>query len=888
MKNSLKYFIKKLGMFEIFLFWFVQGTLRTQPLRWVVVTLTISLGITLAVAINIVNKSAINEFNHATSALKGNANFQIKAKTGFFNELIFEEFLNLKKKFGILEISPVLELSLVTKDNKKINILGLDFFRAVKTTPVFSAIPDQNKNTTSLNGNYKENNKLSVFSQSSIFLSPVAQKKFGVSIGDPLTVFHAGQEVVFYVGGVLANSVGDNVAVVDIAAFQNVFNMYGKLSRLDFKVLSKNNSEESKFLVSEYLSTSKHQFNLEVVSLNDSLKKNNNLSRAYYVNLSVLALIALFTGMFLVYSVLNLSVQQQSIQFAILRVLGLTKRELIKIIVSIGFSLSFIGSTLGVIFGLCIAKLLLSSLNANLGASLIFQNATILHIDWLTLIFYWLLGIFVGVIASLIPATRISKVSPKISFTSSEKKNYVFGAVSPLTFFILIAIASLLLFLPSFNGIPFASYVSIALILFAFIGVIPKISSLFLRLINALFLNLSKKKFWIWLGLNRLTNTSGEISSIISSVVASFALTISILIMITSFKSSVINWLDKLLVADIYGSVKESSGYSKIDENLKRKIEEINGIKRVELSKNFSVSLDPTNVNVDMIVKQLDHKNPESQLIFVGEKLSYEKVNHYIKSAKKIVIYASESVRQIYNFNINDTPVIPFPGEKFSEVVIGGFYRDYSHQHGSILVKESDFRTVTGNSDLKNLAIWLETDAEPQQVVLDVKNLGEMMKEMNFKSSQRIRDISLKIFDQTFYVAYLLGIVALFISIFSIFCTYITQAKVREKEFSLLMHLGLSKQNIEMQTSFESGLLCFFGVFWGLIAGTCISLILIYVVNPQSFYWTMDFKFPLNNILLLAFLLIVSGVLSSKLAVKNELKKNLLGKVLKKVGTSFG
>ena len=52
------------------------------------------------------------------------------------------------------------------------------------------------------------------------------------------------------------------------------------------------------------------------------------------------------------------------------------------------------------------------------------------------------------------------------------------------------------------------------------------------------------------------------------------------------------------------------------------------------------------------------------------------------------------------------------------------------HQHGSILVKESDFRTVTGNSDLKNLAIWLEKDAEPQQVVLDIKNLGEMMKEM--------------------------------------------------------------------------------------------------------------------------------------------------------------
>ena len=113
---------------------------------------------------------------------------------------------------------------------------------------------------------------------------------------------------------------------------------------------------------------------------------------------------------------------------------------------------------------------------------------------------------------------------------------------------------------------------------------------------------------------------------------------------------------------------------------------------------------------------------------------------------------------------------------------------------------------------MNNLAIWLNNNTDPRQVVLAIKNLGGMMEEMNFKSSQRIREISLEIFDQTFYVAYLLGFVALFISIFSIFCTYISQAKVREQEFSLLMHLGLSKRNIEMQTSFESGILCFFGV----------------------------------------------------------------------------
>ena len=90
-----------------------------------------------------------------------------------------------------------------------------------------------------------------------------------------------------------------------------------------------------------------------------------------------------------------------------------------------------------------------------------------------------------------------------------------------------------------------------------------------------------------------------------------------------------------------------------------------------------------------------------------------------------------------------------------------------------------------------------------------------------------------------------------------------------------------------MQTSFESGLMCFFGVFWGLIAGTFISLILIYVVNPQSFHWTMDFKLPVYSIFLLSFLLIAAGVMSSKLAVKKGLNKSQMGKVLKQVGTPF-
>lgn len=867
----------RLGLFLLFLFWFVKGTFNSQPIRWVVVTLTISLGISLAVAINIVNKSAITEFNHSTNLLRGDASYQIKAKTGFFNELIFEEFLDLKNKFGVSEVSPVLELSLITKDKQKLTIFGLDFFKVAKTNPIFLALPEQNKK-----------NKLSVFSESAIFLSPITRKKFNISIGDSLSVLFAGNEVFFTVAGSLSNSVDGDLGVIDIASFQSAFNMSGKLSRLDFKVSNDNDFKQSKFLVNQYIKQSKHKHNLEVVDLTDTIKKNNSLSQAYYVNLSVLALVALFTGMFLVYSVISLAVQQQNNQYSLLRALGLTKLELASVVISKGFFLSLIGSTLGVFLGLIFANFLLSTLNANLGAGLIFQNSSVLHIDWLTLFAYWILGIIIGVFASLIPALKISKVSPQNVFTSAARKNYSFMTLSPWVFFVIIVFACLLLLLPTYNGIPLPSYISIALILISFIGIMPSIASMVFKFLSVFFSNLYLNKIWLWLGVNRLSNSSGENGPIISSVVASFALTIAILIMVASFKDSVIIWLDKLLVADLYGGVTNNSGYSNINEQLRENILKLSGVRKVEFSKNYVVSLDSSKVKINMIVRQIKHRNRETKLPLIGERLSIDELEKYVLSSDtKIVIYASESMKQLYNFELGQVLVIPFPYEKFSEVMIGGFYRDYSRQHGSLVVRESDFRRITSRNVLSNIALWVDKNSEPKQIIIAIKNLGGAFKEMNFKSSTKIREVSLKIFDRTFFVAYLLGVIALFISIFSIFCTYISQAKIREKEFSLLMYLGVSKSDIVTQTGFESGVLCFLGTIWGLIAGVCISLILIYIVNPQSFHWTMNFSFPTIYIMTMGFLLVVTGVITSRVAVRNELKKTQIQKVLKHDRSSF-
>jgi putative ABC transport system permease protein len=100
----------------------------------------------------------------------------------------------------------------------------------------------------------------------------------------------------------------------------------------------------------------------------DQESRNNNLSRAYRVNLTVLALVALFTGAFLVFSTQALSVMRRRSQFALLRVLGVERGQLLRQVLVEGASLGVIGALLGIAAGYALAALALRFFGGDLGA----------------------------------------------------------------------------------------------------------------------------------------------------------------------------------------------------------------------------------------------------------------------------------------------------------------------------------------------------------------------------------------------------------------------------------------------------------------------------------------------------------------------------------------
>jgi putative ABC transport system permease protein len=126
-----------------------------------------------------------------------------------------------------------------------------------------------------------------------------------------------------------------------------------------------------------------------------------------------------------------------------------------------------------------------------------------------------------------------------------------------------------------------------------------------------------------------------------------------------------------------------------------------------------------------------------------------------------------------------------------------------------------------------------------------------------------IRAMSLQIFDRSFAVTYLLEAIAIAIGLSGIAATFSAQTLARAREFGMLRHVGVTRAQILKMLAIEGGALTLLGVVCGFVLGLIISLILVYVVNPQSFHWTMQLHMPWPLLASVAAVLVGASVVTA-------------------------
>jgi len=187
-----------------------------------------------------------------------------------------------------------------------------------------------------------------------------------------------------------------------------------------------------------------------------------------------------------------------------------------------------------------------------------------------------------------------------------------------------------------------------------------------------------------------------------------------------------------------------------------------------------------------------------------------------------------------------------------------------------VLIERSDYVALTGDRAVNDGALWLVPGTTPAAAMEALSSLpGAAQLEM--AQPGEIREVSLRIFDRSFAVTYAMEAVAVLVGLFGLSSSLGAIVLARRREFGVLRHLGLTRGQIRVMLAAEGGLLALVGSAAGLAAGAAISLVLVYVINRQSFHWSMELHPPYLLLLGFVFILVLLAVLTAVVSGKEAM-----------------
>ena len=823
------------------------GYARQHPLRAVVQVIAIAVGVALGYAINLINASALDEFSGAVRHVMGQADLSVSGGRVGFDETLYAQIAQLPE---VDTASPIIEVEAPVPSRPRsaaglatLKIIGIDALRAAPLSPALLGEPEADTGGPfALLGD-------------GLFLSPAALERFGVKPGDVLSLQAGPRAVELRITGRLPRArAGEEVAAIDIAAAQAIFNLVGRLHRIDIKLAPSGSPAAAREKLAALLPAG-----VTLSTPDEAAQRVSNVSRAYRVNLNVLALVALFTGAFLVFSLQAQAVVARRTELAFLRITGVTAAELQRWLVGEAAIMGVIGSALGLALGIALAAAALAALGGDLGSGFFSGARARLSIDPGWTVAFFVLGVAASIAGGWGPAREAARVEPALALKAGSELD----ALRPLArrawpAWILLALGAALAFLPPIGDLPLFGYIAIALLLVGAILLQPRLAHLVFERIGTA----SRRSRSVpWLGATtRLAQAPAGAAIGLAGIVASFALMVAMATMVTSFRESLDVWLGQVLPADLYaraGSRGESSTTAYFSERDRTILASAPGVVRAEFSRFVRVTLDARRPPVTLLVRPLDASRPGLPLL--GPTIGWN------AATDPPPAWISEPMSELYGIRVGERIRIPLAGTQHEFVVLGT-WRDYSRQSGAIALRDTDYQRITGDTVRTDAALWLAPGVRTNDVVDAVRDRLDVGNQAEFFQPGEIRRLSLDIFDRSFAVTYLLEVAAIVIGLIGIAATFSSQALARSKEFGMLRHLGVTRGQILGQFAIEGLLVTLLGIASGLAVGFAVALVLIHVVNPQSFHWTMELHVPHGLIALLIASLLATATLTALLA----------------------
>lgn len=819
----------------------VLRPLVREPGRTALTVAGIAVGIAVIVAIQLANQSALRSFSESVDAVAGRANFQIAPDAGMLDEnvLVALQPLWLER----VRFAPVIDVeALVQPQGLPVRILGVDLmsdlhFRDYRWTRI--ATGDQ---IATLEGEQQPSIEafLSLFREGSAIVPETFATEQDLAPGDALRVLFRSRTAELEVRGILqprgpATAFNGSLLVLDIATAQSALGLEGRLSRIDLILPEPVPERISSFLASRLPAGSR----LERPSRRN--ERVDRMLRAFRVNLYGLAAVALLVGVFLVYNTVLVSILRRRRDIGVVRTVGVSARQILFVFIGEGVAFGLIGSALGILLGWAMARGALDLVGRTVNQLYVTTAPSEIELRLPLILVGITLGVAVSVLAALQPAWEAAHLPPNAMIRPGLYQRVAkrFGsglAVSALATFV---VAWSLTRVPPVGGIAVGGYVSVALAIAGFALLTP----LALQTLSALLGAVYARPFPVAgrLAAASIPASLRRTAIATAALMTAIAMMVSVAIMIGSFRETVDAWVGQTVQSDLW--IRPAQGLTNSDvatlpPEVAEEVRAMPEVAAIDRYRGMEVVWRESLITVgsgEFEVLQswgsIPMVEPSSHRAAVGRAL------------RERGVLISESLALRHDLRTGQVLEIPTPSGPGS-FPIAGIYRDYSNDRGIVVMDRSAWIETFGDRDSNTIAVFLREGVDPVQARRAIEERVSSRWGAFVLTNATIRTEVLRIFDQTFLITWALLGVALIVAVLGIINTLTAMILERRREIAMLLVIGMDRAQITATIVLEASILGIASTGMGLMCGWVLSWILIFVINRQSFGWTIEFDPP--------------------------------------------
>ncbi len=804
-----------------------------EPVRTLLTILAIALGVAVVLAIDLAGGAATGSFRSSMETLGGENDLEVTASGGVPERVVG----TLATLPYAIRVSPRIEDYAVIVDTKKsLPLIGLDLVAEG------SAYAKSNFQITA------ESQKQSASEQMFEHLGDADSIWVGSSVG-----YKMGERVEllindrvrdYTVRGVYPDSNGNESAIVmDLAAAQHALARYGRIDRVLLKVPETPSLEEWQQRLQGVLPTG-----VEVRPQGTGTNESRRMLAAFRWNLRLLSYISLVVGAFLIYNTISVSVVRRRPEIGIVRALGASRGLILSAFVGEAACFGLAGALIGLPLGRFMATGAVRLMAATVESLYVSSRPGAIELNAASVFLALVIGVGVAVASAYSPAREASQVSPVEAMARGHREYDVrVHKARDLWLALVLGLAAAVASrVPAVAGKPLLGYLAAILLVAASALAMPA----FVDVLTSLSSKLLGKLFGVeaMLASRSLAASLRRTSVLVGALSTAIAMMTAVGIMVGSFRQSVVLWMSNQLPADLYlrpAGSPAADRHPTISPGLAEEIAKLSGVIAVERLRAYEIryqGMPATLASADLNVLNVIRWYPRSEFLSGRPQ---QQVLPELRNSNTVVV--SEPFTYKHHLKAGDFITLSL-GETQAAFRIADVYYDYSSERGSILMDRKTMLRYLPDPAPSNLAIYVSPDAQLETVRTEIEKAAAGHRVLMF-SNRDLRAEAIRIFDRTFAITYALEAVAVIVAVMGIAGALLALVIDRRRELGLLRFLGAATRQVRKLILVEAGLLGLLANLAGLALGFALSLILIYVINKQSFGWTIRFHWPVGILL---------------------------------------